>query len=56
MLSGFFSLNDIYKNKREPHTLNENIKQRFKRIRQIGVEALKQVDSEIMQLLTLPLV
>ena len=41
LLSGFFSLNDVYTHMRSINPLTDEIKQRYKEIRRFAVDTLK---------------
>ena len=58
LLSGFFSLNDVYTHMRGVNPLPDDVKQRYKEIRHFAVETLKsdKVTSEQLELLSLQLV
>ena len=56
LLSGFFSLNDIYTHMRIVNPINPEIVKKFKIIRNLAVESLKKANDKTIELLMLQLV
>jgi hypothetical protein len=56
LLSGFFSVNNSYKNLREIQNLTDDIKKCFKEIRKLAVKALEKEPIEMIKLIILQLI
>jgi len=56
LLSGFFSLNDVYSLIRVLNPINAEIIKKFKIIRNHAVKSLKKTDDKTLELLMLQLV